>query len=138
MKLDYRDILIEELERIQEKKASFSSRAYAKYLGLSPSHLSDVLKKRSGLSKAKAIEISEKLKFPDFRKELFVTSVEAVHSRSKKQREKLSKKVKELQLQRYRFLKEEVLSLLSEWHHFAILEMTKLDDFQLDAKWVSG
>ncbi len=51
---DYRDFLRNELKLRQKLNAKYSLRDFAKHIGLSPSHLCEVLKGKKGISRNKA------------------------------------------------------------------------------------
>lgn len=52
--MTYRDIIKAEFERRRQLDPFYSLRAYAKELRIQPSHLSDLIQKKKGLSKKKA------------------------------------------------------------------------------------
>jgi len=91
LKFNYIDFLKHQLELRLAKNQSYSLRAFARDLGLSASRLSEVLKKKKGLSINAAFLLTEKLGLTSKEKELFFLSVEALHSRSKKIMYKLLK-----------------------------------------------
>lgn len=81
---DYREMLIKELEERKKRNPSYSLRAFARYLKMSPSNLSTLLNARSGLSLQRALEIGEILGFSEEKMRYFCLLVEASDARCKK------------------------------------------------------
>ncbi len=122
--VDYRQILLEELESRKYFDQSYSLRSFAKELDMTPSHLSDVLKSKHGISKKKASNIARILGFEEDKKVLFCDQVESCHGRSKVSRESALKRLKQkLDSAKTIKIKEDVFSLVKDWYHFAILEI---------------
>jgi uncharacterized protein (TIGR02147 family) len=106
----------------------YSLRAYARDLGVSVSRLSGVLNGKFGLSSDAAREIARALGLEPRAALLFVDSVESRHARSKKARElaltRLQKKSDSFQS-----LSLDQFQIISDWQHFAILELTHTGAF---------
>ncbi|RYZ63512.1 MAG: TIGR02147 family protein, partial [Proteobacteria bacterium] len=92
---DYRDVLLRHFELKRAKRPSYSLRAYAKDLQLTPSNLSDVLKGRCGISSAVASRIAEALKLGSEESAFFADLVESKHARSRADREAALKRVQQ-------------------------------------------
>ena len=122
--VDYRQILVEELESRKYFDQSYSLRSFAKEIGMTPSHLSDVLKSKHGISKKKANNIATILGFEEDKKALFCDQVESCHGRSKVSRESAHKRLQlKLESAKSIKIKEDVFALVKDWYHFAILEI---------------
>lgn len=96
MKLEtYRHYLQSEFENRRVRNPSYSLRAYARDLGMSPSRLSEAINGKRGISSEIGQGLVEALKLDGVDAEIFILSVEADHARSEKRkaaaREKLAK-----------------------------------------------
>lgn len=91
----YRHYLEREFERRRIRNPHYSLRAYARDLGTSPSRLSEALNGKRGISIELAQQLIEKLGLEGIDAEIFLLSVEAEHSRSKKKKDAAREKLKE-------------------------------------------
>lgn len=125
--IDYKIFLQNEFARRIKVNSSYSQRAFALSLGISKSLLSCVLNGSKGLSKTSAIQIAKKLNLSERETETFVNLIEASHSRSKLgkkiAKEKIEKEITELKTT---IINNDKFAVISDWYHFAILEMTFL------------
>jgi uncharacterized protein (TIGR02147 family) len=134
---DYRSLLMDEFKARQQTRQQFSMNAFAKFLGITPSHFNDILKKRRGLSDAKARSVAFKLQLSSFEEKFFLSSVTAQHGRSKTERAEAVEILEKIKDQKISVMKLDLFALVSQWQHFAILELTRVDAFQFSAKWIS-
>ncbi|MDO9181199.1 MAG: TIGR02147 family protein [Bacteriovorax sp.] len=102
-----------------KKNARYSLRAFAKNLDIDPSSLSQILSGKRKLSKKIIHNICLKLSATptDF------------------QRFGLLKR--ESNLENYFQISLDKFSVISEWHHYAILELTFVSGFKSDPKWIA-
>ncbi len=98
------------IERCRRNPA-YSLRAYAKYLEIDQSFLSKLLKGQRNVTREFAQSVGPKLGF-----------------KAKQLHELLSKKAADMS--GFMSLTDDEFELLSEWHHFAIIELSKTDDFE--------
>lgn len=135
----YHKLIDEEFERRKVLNDSYSLRAFARDIGLSPATLSQILNKKSGLSIEAAKSISLKLRLSESDKDWFLNSVGALHSRSAKEREIFQEKIKKIQKETlaYSEIQLEYFKVISDWYHFAILELTHVEGFQNDHDWIA-
>ena len=124
---DYREILRNELSQRIKHNPSYSIRAFARDLSLSPSQVSHILNGRKGLSPKTAVQIGKTLGWSDSEIEYFASLVSSQHARSaalksaaKKYLHQLNRAGTVIELQ------NDLFSLISGWHHFAILELLKI------------
>jgi uncharacterized protein (TIGR02147 family) len=97
------------------KNSAYSLRAYAKYLEVDQSHLSKILKGQRSFSKDFAKSIAPKLGItPTEVKKIFSEGTKAMPG--------------------FLALSDDELELIGEWHHFAILELIKLDAFAFNER----
>lgn len=136
----YHDLLTEEFERRKQLNTSYSMRAYARDLGMSAPRLSQVMSKKTGISVEAAEALAQKLKLQDDKKKWFCHSVGALHARSTKEKNDFKEKILEYKEEAKRFseLHLEYFKVIADWFHFAILELTYLQDFQNDYDWMAA
>lgn len=136
----YHDLLNEELERRRHINGSYSLRAFARDLGIPVSRLSMIMNKKEGLSVKKAQGIAEALRLDEQKKQWFCDSVGSMHARSNKEREAFKKKIQgyKSKAKTYSNLQLEYFKVISDWWHFAILELTYLADFKNDPDWIAS
>ncbi len=129
-------VLSFELMCRKDLNASYSLRAFSKQLSIAPSQLSLILKNKKGISVKKAQVVAKALGYDSSKQIWFEHLVQKDFSKSPSQR-KISKD----------FIKKYKNGVLTksvsqpkfkiDWYHFAIRRMTLLEDFKLDAKWIS-
>jgi len=134
---NFRSLLRNEYAARNLRNTRYSLRAFSKDLGLPATRLSDVLNSRQGLSVEVAKKITKKLGWPDVEAEYFCTLVQKEHARSHSGRLAAQTKL-ESSLKRYLKFDRAKFQLLSDWHHFAILELVQLRSFQNRFKWISN
>lgn len=137
---NYRDFLVNDFNRRKELNASYSLRAYARDLGLSSSRLSQILKNKQGLSLKSAGEVSVKLRLNAEERNWFCSSVGALHSRNQKERNDFKILVNDLKraVPTYSELQMDYFKVIASWHHYAVLELTYLSDFQNNYNWIAS
>lgn len=102
------------IERCRRNSA-YSLRAYAKYLEVDQSHLSKILKGQRSFSKDFAKSLAPKLGItPTEVKKIFSEGTKAMPG--------------------FLALSDDELELIGEWHHFAILELVKLEGFEFNER----
>lgn len=134
---DYREILINELEKRQLSNSQYSLRAFARDLSLSPSRLSEILRGKQGLSRDRAKDVAESIGFDEKGQAYFGDLVEVQHARSALEKEHAKKRIEDADnLAAIRVIKEE-LSLITKWYDLAIRRLTEVEGFQSDVGWIS-
>ncbi len=133
------DMLRNELALRLSRNVNYSMRSFAKDISLSPSHLSNFFNFKAGLSIQKAKTITQKLKWDAKKSHFFIKAVSCEFSRSDIQR-KIAQR--ELNENSPNSLTENNIDLLtfqfvSGWHYFAILELFKLKNFQLNNDYIA-
>ncbi|RYZ77393.1 MAG: TIGR02147 family protein [Proteobacteria bacterium] len=134
---DFRELLKDEFKNRNATRSQFSMNAFARFIGLTPGHYNDLLKKRRGLSDEKSKTICSKLSLSPHDTDFFVTSVRAEHSRSKSVRAEALERLQILRSQTVNIMKPDLFALISEWQHFAILELARTKDFKAEPGWIS-
>lgn len=136
---DYRKVLKDELETRIRHNPSYSLRAFARDLSLAPSRLSEILKGKQGLSRGVADRIAGKLGLGAEDSAVFCDLVESLHGRYPQGRVAARSRLEALRLkQDFRTLELDSFKAISDWYHFAILQLMKLPGFKSDVKWIAG
>jgi uncharacterized protein (TIGR02147 family) len=133
---NYRQILREELESRCEQNSRYSLRAFARDLGITSSRLSEVLGGRYGLSREAAQKIAKQLGWNEIEISIFCDLVEAEHARAKKKKAEAKSRLAS-NTREYQQLTLDSFQVISDWYHFAILELTMVIDFDSDPKWIA-
>lgn len=136
--LDYRNTLHSHFEERRRRNPSYSLRAFARDLGISPERLSSVLNGKYGLSVESAKRVAKKLDLAEAQTELFCLLVEGEHARSQAARKMAKEKIESLTKEpTAHFLTLDAFQVIADWYHFAILELTLVSDFQSNLNWIS-
>ena len=120
----FRDFLQRQLARRCADNPQYSLRAYAKSLGVDHSTLSQVLRGKRRLTKETILALASKAGLSDDDVDGFVayeTRVGSGHGWERHDRQ----------------LREEAMEIISQWHHFAILELIQLECFRPDCRWIA-
>ncbi|MBS1958624.1 MAG: TIGR02147 family protein [Bdellovibrionales bacterium] len=129
---DYRTILQLELEKRVTANPSYSLRAFARDLSISPSRLCEILARKNGLSPKNAVRIANAIKLETQDHEWFYLSVCAQHSRSERARlsaqTELENRKKEIPKH---VLQQDEFRAIAHWYHYGILELLNLKNFAL-------
>jgi len=134
---NYHEILQSEFLSRQSARKDFSYNAFARYIGLTSSHFNDILKKRRGLSVKKAYEVCDRLDLSKRMEDFFILSVTEQHGRSRLEREKAKERLKILKSNKAKTLEDSLFKVISDWTHFAILELSRTPEFRLDEFWIA-
>ena len=132
--ISYQVFLKNEMDRRKQRNPAYSLRAFARDLGISVSKLSLVLRGLKGLSAQSGKKIASRLGLTAEEADYFVSLIEAKHSRSRADREKATQKVNQM---RFSPLALDLLRVMSDWHYFAILELTNTVGFKSNPKWIA-
>ena len=137
MSLQYQDFLLEEFRKRRGRNAKYSLRAFARDVGMPASKLSQNLRGLCGISVAKAQTIAARLDMRDEQRALFLALVESRHARSRVARRLAKDQLERLQRGTVGRLQPADFSLVRDWYHMAILEMTELRAFKPEVAWLS-
>src|SRR4051812_45475661 len=137
----YKKILNHELSKRIEKNPRYSLRALAKAIGTDAGSLSRVL---AG-TKVPTISLSQKiftaLNFSPYEQHQFLNSVAVAYQQMGYQR--LSPKIRALSAavdpsgSQFKELSLDAFRIISDWYHYAILELTLASEFKSEAAWIS-
>lgn len=135
----YRDFLEREFASRLRRNPGYSLRAFARDIGLPASRLSEVLRGQRNLSPETGARVAKGLKLSGAECETFLQLVGLHQKRSawaKRQAEEQLKRAScageygELSLERFK--------IISDWHHFAILELSEIEGFESSPAWIAG
>lgn len=124
--MNYQKFLKQQLDIKKSKNPSYSLRAYAQWLGMSPAHLSQVMSGIRPMTNKVSLKIVEKFNFSPSEKIEFFESVHRVIL------EENIKKDDEFFL-----IKEDEFKLISDWYHFAILSCFDLAGSSAKHEWLA-
>lgn len=137
--LDYRSILREEFAARRIRNQRYSARAFSRDLGVSPGFLSQVLHGRKALNEERALKIADRLMWGKDKRKAFTILVRSEAARDPKAKARIQEELnpdihKPID---FRDLDADAFRVISDWYHFAIVELAKTDVFRLDAAWVA-
>ncbi len=133
----YQDILQSSFEQRRSANLSYSLRAFSRDIGISPGSLSEILNGNQGLSLAKAEIIAKKLGLSETEKDYFLNLIESKHARGEARRKAAALKLTKYKTNQHQILDLDAIKIISDWYHFAILELTHLKIFKPNIKWVA-
>ena len=132
---EYRTFLKSTLRRRAEAQEGYSLRAFSERLGISPSFLSEVMNAKKGLSVELALRVAVNLELTDAETQYLCFLVQLEQEKDPVYREKLTRRLKELNPRRPAHdLPADLFQSIAEWYHAAILELTYLAGFRLNAE----
>ncbi len=137
--IHYRQVLTTELEQRFSRNSRYSLRSFARDLAISPARLSDVMRGRYGLSGAAVFQIAKKLGWSNHESQHFCDLVEGEHARSaqkkREARERLRLRTSHVH---HQMLSLDSFKVISDWYHYAILELLEVEDFQPNPAWIGA
>lgn len=102
-----------------DKNPRYSLRAFAKVVGMDSSSLTQIMAKKRPLSKKKMTEIAEKL------------------GASESDVSSLLNTTRFSQLGDYQVIASDQSEIIGKWYYSALMELTFIDDFKSDARWIA-
>jgi uncharacterized protein (TIGR02147 family) len=123
--------LMQEFNRRMQLNPRYSLRAFARNLGLSPGALSEIVRQRRTLTLKNAAKMTKALGLDGAEAKQFYALLEADRHRS------IGGQAKPGDTSRRKKLDEDHFRLISEWHHFAILNLLDCEGFRWDASYIA-
>lgn len=125
----YRRIFKDAYLARREKNRSYSLRAFAKQLGLSPAFVSLVFQEKRHLSPKVAVRVARKLKWNDQKQKYFVNLIEFENPKTEISRETAIEQIVKFNRSKFKIqsLKAEIFAVISVWYHNAILALLKIN-----------
>ena len=136
MPVHFSDIMRDQFQKRALKNPSYSLRAFARDLDLTSGNLSEIMSKKAGISLQKAQYIATKLELENDEKLFFCKLAEANSARKKDDREKAEAQLWKYDTH-YNTISEDFYRVISDWHHFALVELVAIKDFVYDHEWIS-
>jgi uncharacterized protein (TIGR02147 family) len=133
---DFRKYLRSELGERCARNPSYSLRAFAKQIGLSPSHLSRVLSGSKSLSQSAALRVASELNLNEKQTSYFFRLVSADKMDETEKRKALEKVALPVE-QGIRMLDLERFQVISEWYHLPLYELVRARGFRSDPRWIA-
>lgn len=125
----YRQAIQHAFDERMQLNPRYSLRAFARYLGLSPGFLSQVLSGKRGLNQEKASFVFKKLGIPAVQQKLYSLEIQKNHLRSEKTKSQVQKQIESTRQQSEAHLvQQEEFQKISHWSALAILHLLKLKD----------
>jgi len=122
----------------------YSLRAYSKFIRIDIGTLSQVLSNKRTLSLKKAKIVLSKLDLSINDQNLFLSSLAQSHHQGSRKRisPELRKILKQLKENSFtngaiKSLEIDQFSVIADWYHYAILELTFVSNFQSNPKWIA-
>ena len=135
---DFRQIFRDELARRCRVRPQYSLRAFARDMEINPPRLSEVLAGKKGLSRTAAIKIGTRLGFNKTENQYFADLVDAQSARSLATRKIAQTKLHHARTHaEARLLQLDAFQIVSDWYHFAILQLMQLSTFRSDHAWIA-
>ncbi len=124
---DPRSYIRQEYEQRHKRNPAYSWRSFARDLKMSPSMLSEFIKGRYGLSRAKATFVAQSIRLDNAHTEHFIDLLEAGFHRLPTHRELARMRASERISHASTGITRETLSLLLDWTYFAMMEIIGLE-----------
>ena len=138
VKVNYRYLISHELKTRVQKNPSYSLRAFAKFLGVSPAYISQIFSQKRVLSDERAKDFSKKFKWPSKKRKLFLALIQYERSKDLQVKQDFLDQIEDLSELDFIELQEDQFQLISEGYHYSIIELTNLKDFRPDHEWIAG
>lgn len=131
--LDYRHFLREELVARCGNNPAYSARAMARDLDVSPAFFSQIMSGARALSEERAMKLAENIRWTTRKRRVFVKLVRLHSTTDERLRREVLADIKKTSgrkvtplPQKFHDLEHEEFKLISEWYHFAIVELSEL------------
>lgn len=132
---DYRSYLRAVFAERKGRNSSYSLRAYAKAIGLSPTAVSQLLRGSSGLSTKRALGVADRLGLSSQEAEYLTLLVEWESTESSERKSRLQERMNALSPRiPSHDLTIDHFQAISDWYHFAILEMLQVESVPFEPK----
>ena len=126
-----RQYLQSELVRRCKANPKYSLRAFAKHLDIESSALSKLLSGKRSVSRENLKKFGDRLALDPVVMQKLRSSITETRGRSK------SSANEPTETPTFREMALDHFEIISEWYHFAILELAAVDDFQPTNKWIA-
>ncbi len=128
----YLSKLEDEFARRQRQNPAYSLRAFARFLNIDASSLAAVFKRKRKLPSDKAQLIVKKLGFSPIEKQKFLTSLQASRASL------AALALQNIAVPASTIDEERHFRIISEWEHYAVLTLAKVEGFQSNTAWIAN
>ncbi len=127
------------LTQKMEINPSYSLRAMAKNLRVSPGFLSQVMNGKKALSLARAVQFSQVLNLKTNETDELLRAVTIASGKDQSSRQALRKILSSHKRNRtpFKLAELEKFKVLSRWYHIAILDLTETKGFRAESAWIA-
>lgn len=130
---NYRNYLKGELADRVLRNPSYSLRAFARHIEISPAFLSLILSGKKKLAPDTALKVADRLGLSSTETEYFGLLVQHEINKDEDVRMKLLERMHEINSKKMRKdFSVEIFRIVSDWYHFAILMLTEIQDFKFN------
>ncbi len=133
---DFVEMLKAQYETRKARNPRYSRTAFARDIGVSPGSLSLVLSRKTGLSTRLAGSIAASLELNEDERDRFCDLVAAKHARTASDRKAASLRLSKYDSQTHS-LTADAFRVISDWYHFAIMELATVRGFQNTPEWIA-
>jgi uncharacterized protein (TIGR02147 family) len=131
---DSRHYLKFEFEARKKRRPHYSLRAFARDLELSPSALSEYLSGKLSFSEERVLQVSKKIQLKPIQTEHWIDLIKMESASSQADREVAAVKVKARATQEKGSIALDLFQVISDWYHYALLELIDIDEKYQDPK----
>jgi uncharacterized protein (TIGR02147 family) len=124
---DSRHYLKFEFEARKKRRPYYSLRAFARDLEISPSALSEYFNGKLTFSEERILQVSQKIQLKPVQTEHWIDLIKMENSPSKADREVASVKVRARASQEKGNIALGLFQIISDWYHYALLELIDID-----------
>ena len=130
-----KELLQQEWANRREKNPALSLRSFARFLKISPGRLSEILSGKRKISLEMAERISDRLGLDPKTKAALISSI--LKRRKKNARAAMVTRKTDEAGPHYQQLTIDAFHVISDWYHFAILNLRDCEDFRADEAWIA-
>lgn len=120
-------IMQEEFSKAKQKNSSYSLRAFAKRLQLSPATLSGIFTQKLRVTRKAAEKVFQSIPISPERRDQILSQMS----------NKKNATVKGIADEEYTVIEMDQYRVFSEWYYFGVLSLAETDDFQDDPNWIA-
>lgn len=133
MRVSLRGYLQDELVRRCKSNPRYSLRGFAKHLEMNPSLLSKILRGQVGISTKRFDKICDKMALGPSERQQLAQAED--RKRTFKKQDHLFRELRKTSAQVLEMADQ--FQVIADWYHYAILELTTIEGFVADERWIS-
>ncbi len=129
--------LFREYERRKRNNPLYSQRAFARVLGVPSGRLSELFGKRRALTAKLGAKVADRLAMPPEERARFFVAIEKSRAVRKRTRRIRGLAEETVPSSHYHELKEDVFATISDWPHYAVLNLMETVAAKSDCRWLA-